>query len=159
MKLLVPLLTPFIPLATNWVKKQEAIILRKGRALTPRQKADAQKAGVAHPEDIRILEVKTIHPPKGLFLGWASKVANAFGPDTAGCTLRYGIYIRKDCQNYRENREIYVHEFVHVGQYERYGSIQAFLIDYLRECIEPGYPNGPLERQATRRAAKIVREG
>ena len=54
---------------------------------------------------------------------------------------------------------LYVHEFVHTAQYERYGSIQAFLVDYLKECIDPGYGNGPLEKQADRRAKKIVRAG
>jgi CRISPR/Cas system-associated exonuclease Cas4 (RecB family) len=70
----------------------------------------------------------------------------------------YGILIRKDCADYRENRALYCHEFVHVGQYERYSSINAFLVDYLKECITPGYPLGPLEKQADRRAAKIVRD-
>jgi hypothetical protein len=46
MQLLVSLLTPFIPLATPWAKEQEAVILAKGRALTPTQVADAIKAGV-----------------------------------------------------------------------------------------------------------------
>ena len=72
--------------------------------------------------------------------------------------MRYGIYIRADCENYRANRELFVHEFCHVGQFERYGAIHAFLVDYLRECIDPGYPHGPLEIQAIRAAARIVRE-
>ena len=157
MNLLVPLLTPFVPLATQWAEEQEALILKRGRPLTPSQRKDARKAGVAHPDKIRIRVVRSIKPPKQLLLGLASKLADAFGPDVAGITLRYGIYVRRDCENYRANRELYIHEFVHVGQYERYGSVQAFLVDYLRECVDPGYPNGPLEKQANRHAAKIVR--
>ena len=159
MNVLVPLLTPFVPLATHWAAQQESIVLSRGRPLTPKQVDDARKAGVAHPEKIRIQEVRSINPPKSFLLGLASKIAGGFDKDVAGMTLGYGIFIRKDCWNYRSNRNLYVHEFVHVGQYERYGSIQAFLVDYLRECIDPGYPRGPLEKQANRVAAKIVREG
>jgi hypothetical protein len=157
MQLLTTLLTPFLPLATQWAEEQEVLILKKGKALTPKQKLDAKAAGVAHPEKIRIKVVRCIQPPKQLLLGLANKFSESLGPDTAGLTLGYGIFIRKDCENYRGNRELYVHEFVHVGQYERYGSIQAFLVDYLRECVEDGYPNGRLERQADRRVKKIVR--
>ncbi len=79
------------------------------------------------------------------------------GPQTAGLTLNYGIYIREDCSDYRENRELYVHEMVHVGQYERMGSIKAFLTDYLEESISPGYPLGAMEQEAIVTAARIVR--
>jgi hypothetical protein len=157
MNLLVPLLTPFIPLATQWAEEQEVLILKKGKALTSKQKLDAKAAGVAHPERIRVKVVREINPPDGLLLGLANRFSESLGPDTAGLTLGYGIFIRKDCENYRANRDLYVHEFVHVGQYERYGSIQAFFEDYLKECVDPGYPNGKLERQADRRAKKIVR--
>jgi hypothetical protein len=33
-------------------------------------------------------------------------------------------------------------------QYERMESIQAFLEQYLQECLTLGYPFGPLEREA-----------
>jgi hypothetical protein len=159
MNLLVPILPLLVPLATQWAEQQESMILKKSRALTPGQTADAIKAGVAYPEKIRIKVVRSIKPPEGVMLGMASKLTNVWGADVAGLTLGYGIYIRKDCEQYRANRELYVHEFVHVGQYERYGSIHAFLVDYLKECVEPGYPYGPLERQADRRAKNIIREG
>ena len=157
MNILVPLLTPFVPLATWWAKDQESKILKTGRPLTSKQQADARAAGVAHPERIRIKVVRSIKAPDGLLLGLASKLADAFGPDVAGMTLGYGIFIRRDCEHYSGNRELYIHEFVHAGQYERYGSIESFLVDYFRECLVDGYGNGPLERQADRRAAKIVR--
>ena len=41
------------------------------------------------------------------------------------------------------------HELVHVMQYERFGGIEAFLKDYVKEvAFPPGYPYGPLEREA-----------
>jgi len=61
-------------------------------------------------------------------------------------TLRYGIFIRSDCW---ARRLLVTHELVHVTQYERLGSFEAFLRPYLTECITPpGYPNGPMEREA-----------
>jgi hypothetical protein len=159
MQLLIPILKCFTPLATWWAQDQESKILKTGRPLTATQQQDARAAGVNHPEKIRIKIVRSINPPDGLFLGLAAKLAGSFGPDVAGMTLGYGILIRQDCDNYRANRELFVHEFCHTAQYERYGSIQAFLVDYLRECISPGYPRGPLELQADRTAKKIVRAG
>jgi hypothetical protein len=35
-------------------------------------------------------------------------------------------------------------------QYERLGSIEAFLRQYLHECITTGYPEAPLEQEAVR---------
>jgi hypothetical protein len=157
MNLLVPFLTPFVPLASRWAEEQETMILKRGRPLNPSQLKDAHKCGVAYPEKIRILALKTIRPPQHGLLGWASKVAKVFGPETAGCTYRHGILIRKDCENYRENRALFLHEFCHTAQYERYGTIHAFLVDYLAECVAPGYPYGPLEKQANRTAANIIR--
>jgi hypothetical protein len=158
MHLLTSLLSPLVPLASHWAKREESKILKSGRALTPQQLLDAKATGVAHPERIRIKLVRSIKAPDGL-LGFASKLADAFGPDVAGMTLGYGILIRKDCEHYRANRALYLHEFVHTAQYENYGSIHAFLVDYLRECVDPGYGKGPLERQADRTAKKIVRAG
>jgi hypothetical protein len=37
---------------------------------------------------------------------------------------------------------------VHVAQYERYGSIQNFLIAYLNQIIDYGYEDAPLELEA-----------
>lgn len=100
--------------------------------------------------------VPAIIPPQQFPLSTAAKLVNLVARRTAGITLRYGIYIRKDCSGYRDNRNLYVHEFVHVGQYERMGSIQAFLKEYLRECIDPGYPLGPLEQEAISEAHRIA---
>lgn len=157
MNLLVSFLNPFVPLAARWAKQQEAMILKRGRPLTPRQRADARRAGVSHPEKIQIKVMRCIKPNLPFLLGLANRFSKSLGSETAGLALGYGIFIRKDFEDYRVSRELYIHECVHVSQYERYGSIHTFLVDYLRECVEVGYPNGRLEREADRRAAKIVR--
>lgn len=45
-------------------------------------------------------------------------------------------------------RRLLIHELAHVVQYERLGGFHAFLGAYLQECINPGYPLGPLEQEA-----------
>lgn len=158
-RFLIPVLTLMIGPASRWVTEQEEMIAANGRALAPSEINDARKAGVAHPDKIRIRVVPAILPPQRFPLACAAKLVNLIGQGTAGITLRYGIYIRQDCSAYRTNRNLYVHEFVHVGQYERLGSIRAFLKEYLRECIDPGYPFGPLEQEAITKADKIVGQG
>jgi hypothetical protein len=62
-------------------------------------------------------------------------------------TLRYGIFIQ--AQHWGERR-LLLHELAHVAQYERFGGFRGFLYQYLRECINPGYPLGDLELEAKR---------
>lgn len=151
---LLALLPQLLPLAVRWVETQEAEILAHGTALTPDQQEDARRAGVVSPEKIRLCVVREIPVPVDPALSNAAHETGLLGPATAGLALRYGIYIRDDK---RLDRELHVHEFVHVGQYERLGSIEAFLTNYLKECVDPGYPLGPLEQEAILTARKIIR--
>lgn len=151
---LLALLPQLLPMAAHWVERQETEILANGTFLTPDQQQDAQKAGVASPEKIRLRVVREIPVPADPVLSKAARETGLLGPTTAGLALRYGIYIRADK---RLDRELHIHEFVHVGQYERLGSIDAFLSNYLKECIDPGYPLGPMEQEAILTARKIIR--
>jgi hypothetical protein len=152
-KFLTPLVPILSPRAGRWVAAREASILAEGETLNARELADAREAGVSRPEKIRLQFVGSIPMPDAGLLRLAGKWTGLVGGNTAGITLRYGICIRRE---FRGDRELYAHEFVHVGQYERLGSIEAFLDDYLRECLDPGYPLGPLEQEAVRRARRIV---
>ena len=148
----VPLITPF---AARWVREQEAAILADGIALSRDQAEDARQVGVASPELIRLKFVDKI-PVPGRLLGELGLRTGLVSPNTAGITLGYGIYIKS---RYRHDRGLCVHECVHVGQYERLGSIDHFLRAYLKECLDPGYPLGPLEQEAIVRANDRVRGG
>jgi hypothetical protein len=150
---LLSLLPMLLPLATRWVQDREAEILTHGAPLTPQQHKDAEAAGVRSPEKIRLQVVREIPLPINPVLAKVARQTGLLGPATAGLTLHYGIYIRHDVQS---NRELHVHEFVHGGQYERLGSIEAFLAPYLRECLDPGYPLGPMEQEAILTARKII---
>ena len=140
-----------LPLACAWAEEQERIILRDGLPLTPAQAADARRIGVADPNRVRLLNVDHIPVPMNPALRAAANVTRLISPDTAGLTLRYGIFIRSD---YWGNRSLVFHELVHTLQYERLGGFQQFLRQYLHECITIGYPNAPLEQEAISMTAK-----
>jgi hypothetical protein len=48
-----------------------------------------------------------------------------------------------------------VHELGHTLQYERLGGFEAFLRQYLFECITIGYPAAPMEQEVVHRTAEI----
>jgi len=122
-----------LPLACEWVKSQEDLILKKGACLSPLLYSDAIKAGVANPNKVRILVVPEIPIPSNPILSETCRLTGLLTTQTGGLTLCYGIYIRHDCVN---NRKLNVHELVHVAQYEELGGIGQFLKKYLLEVAE-----------------------
>ena len=142
-----------LPFATRWAKAQEARILAGGQPLGARALADARAAGVLHPERIRILLVDSIEGPTSKYLKRAADASGLFSPAVQGIAFRYGLMIRRDCY---PDRQLVAHECVHTAQVERCGGLLSYLYKYLRECLVIGYPNGPLEQEALRRAVEIV---
>lgn len=142
-----------LPLACTWAEEQERIILDSGTSLTEAELVDAKRVGVAAPERIRLLRVAAIPSPRHPALAAASTITGLISSNTAGLTVRYGIFIRSDCWG---DRSLVAHECVHTMQYERLGGFQGFLRPYLLECITPpGYPYGPLEQEAERLQKEI----
>jgi len=142
-----------LPLAYAWAAEQERIILKSGVPLTESQLADAKSIGVLQPERVRLLRVTQIPMPTDPALAAAVTTAGFISPVTGGLAVRYGIFIRDDCW---AQRHILVHLLVHVMQYERLGGINGFLRPYLFEClIPPGYPYGPLEREALEASMRL----
>jgi hypothetical protein len=74
------------------------------------------------------------------------------GRQTAGMALRYGIFVRSDSI---ADPALLLHECCHTGQYERMGSLTAFMRRYLMECLRFGYADAPLEAEAR---AAVIRE-
>jgi len=134
-----------LPVASAWAEKQEVIILEQGTPLTDAELPDARRAGVIQPEKIRVLRVEALPHPEDEDMMFVAKAIGLFNPRSVGLTLGYGICLRHGSW---DNRAVLVHECVHVGQYEKMGGIRPFLNAYLRECIDPGYPFGRLEREA-----------
>jgi hypothetical protein len=145
-------LNALLPLACQWAEDQELLIVKTGTMLTPAQFQDAITLGLTHPQRVRLLRVPQIPLPEDPCLREACERVKLITPSTAGLSLRYGIFIRED---WWTDRSLIAHELTHTLQYERLGSIENFLRAYLAECISPGYPNGPLEQEAIRSAARF----
>ena len=142
-----------LPLAATWAEQQEGIILRDGVPLTEPQMADACTLGISQPNRVRLLNVTTIPAPEETLLKAAAQATQLITPQTAGLTLRYGIFIRSDCWG---DRRLIVHELVHTSQYERLGGFFAFLQEYLLQCVTIGYPAAPMEQEAINRTASLI---
>ena len=138
--------TAFLPVACVWAARHESTILRRGVALSAAQADKARQIGVVHPERVRLLAVNVI-PPTNRLLRTVGFKLGFVSSQTIGMTLRYGIFIQTD---HWGDRRLLIHELAHVAQYERFGGFRRFLFQYLRECINPGYPLGDLELEAKR---------
>ena len=147
------LLKPLLPIACAWAARAERKALDRGVPLSAAQLADAVRVGVAHPERVRLHVVERMPwpAPRAItgFLERSGVVPSRIG----GLTLRYAIFLRKDCP---DDRRLLAHELAHTAQYERLGGFRAFLAQYLREWLTVGYPHGELELEAQRTAEKIV---
>lgn len=141
-----------LPIACKWAAEQEQHILAAGEALSDAQLHDARLVGVSHPECVRLLYVPEILPPTHPMLRQAAEATHLISPLTGGLTLRYGILIRSDC---RGRRPLVVHELGHTLQYERMGGFEAFLRQYLSECLTIGYREAPMEQEVVDRTARI----
>lgn len=139
--------------AIDWASDLESHVLEEGVELVRDQLIDARLAGVKEPARIRLLVQHEMPLPSDELLRSANQQARLLTSDSPGLTLGYGIIIRKGHQH---ERRLLVHEFVHVGQYERLGGMDKFLHRYLTEMIRDGYENSPLETEARRRTATIV---
>lgn len=143
-RIIVPLV---LPLACAWVALQEQRICRHGIKLDAAQIDDARRAGVLHPERVRMQNVDEIPAGMPATLRALGRKLGLVAPGTIGMSLRYGILIRADAWG---DRRILVHELVHTAQYERLGGLRNFLCRYLHECFTLGYCSAPLESEACR---------
>ncbi len=134
-----------LPLAVNWAREQQEIILAEGVPLSEPELFEARRVGVKQPEKVRLLSVPTIPYPAHPLLQAACRVTNFVPESPRGLTFLHGIYLRSD---YWRDRSIVVHELVHTAQYERLGGIGPFLRSYLGECMIFGYANSSMENEA-----------
>jgi hypothetical protein len=141
-----------LPLVVEWAEAKEKVILEYGTALSPQYMEDAKSVGVKYPEQVRIYEVPQIPIPKHPILRAATEATQLISPATIGISLRYGIFIHN---NFSKDRYTIVHELAHTMQCEKFGGFYPFLKKYLRECIEIGYPETPLEQEAIRIASEV----
>ena len=144
------------PLACQWAKVQEKYILKHGAPLTRAQSADAQRAGVQDPARVRVLVVDRIPLPEDEELAEAARGAQIITDASRGVTIGHGIIIRADSW---QNRELILHQFVHVAQCERSGGLEPFVGEYLSDRRgSPDFSVGSLEDEARGLARKICAE-
>lgn len=108
----------------------------------------AARVGVRQPHRIRYFYVPGIPMPADPLLVAAASQTGLIGPHIAGMTLGHSIFFREDTQ---VGPRLLSHECRHVFQYEAYGSIAAFLTEYLRQVVMEGYRNAPPEIDARER--------
>lgn len=141
------------PLACAWAKTQEAYILRHGVPLDSGQLADARRAGVKHPTRVRLLVVDRIPLPDDKELAEAARRAQIMTDASRGVAIGHGIIIRAD--NW-QNRELLLHQLVHVAQCERSGGLESFVNEYLLDrCSSRDFSLGSLEDEARSLARAI----
>jgi len=141
------------PLACQWAKTQEAFILKHGAPLTPAQIADAQRVGVNDFSRVRVLVVDRIPLPEDEELAEAAQRAQIITSACRGVAIGHGVIIRADSW---QNRELLLHQLVHIAQCERSGGIESFVVEYLcdrRTCRD--FSVGSLEDEARGLAREI----
>lgn len=141
-----------LPLAVKWATAVECRILREGVPLSEQGLSDARVLGVREPDRVRLLALARVPMPRNLTLRAAAAAIQFLTPATCGLTLRYGIFIRSDCWG---DRNLVAHELAHTAQYERLGGIEAFLRQYLSECLTIGYPDAPMEQEAIAAVSRL----
>jgi hypothetical protein len=142
-----------LPLVIWWVRHNEKIALRLGRALTDEEMSWAKKIGIAHPEKIRILNVTRIPTAVPLYVEKLLQRKGYPAGSAAGMCMRYGIYAK---ESHAYKKSLIAHELVHTHQFERLGGLWHFLHIYLKETMILGYANSPLEKEANCTADSIV---
>lgn len=141
---LKPILPILLPLATRWANKQSQEVQKHGRHLNGKERDIARLVGVSNTDRVKILIVDKIPSPTSRFLQKVSAYTQFSIDNAAGLTLGYSIYL---CEKHLSMR-LLSHELRHVHQYEQYGSMKAFLKDYLSQVLTYGYLAAPLERDA-----------
>jgi hypothetical protein len=141
---LISILPQLLAPAIAWAEMQSRQAEREGQSLSPPDLAIAKRAGVNHPELIRLKIVDQLPLPAEPLLQEAALQTGLLGPGMVGLTLGYSIFFVRGHMTPR----LLSHECRHVYQYETCGSIAAFLPVYLDQIATVGYHNAALEQDA-----------
>jgi hypothetical protein len=145
-----------LPLAYQWAKAQEEFVLARGTPLGPRHAADARRAGVQDCARVRTLVVDRIPIPSDPALAEAARRAGIITPDTRCIGFGHALIIRADSWG---DRELVMHNLVHIAQCERSGGLETWVRQYLADrnnCAE--FTIGALEHEARSVAREICTE-
>lgn len=141
------------PRAIQWAKTQADVVLKYGVPLAEAQIADAGRCGVRDCSRVRVLVVDRIPLPDDAELAEAARRSQIITEASRGISIGYAIIIRADSWH---NRELLLHQLVHVAQCERSGSLDLYLGQYLsdrRTCSD--FSAGSFEDEARGLARQI----
>jgi hypothetical protein len=142
-----------LPLAYQWARAQEEFILARGAPLGPRHTADARRVGVRDCSRVKVLVVDRIPLPDNAELAEAARRTHIITEASRGVTIGHGIIIRADAWG---DRELLLHQLVHVAQCERCGGLQPWVHQYLsNRRTSAKFTFGSLEEEARGRAQEI----
>jgi hypothetical protein len=142
-----------LPLAIQWAKTQELLILEHGTALSSRQIEDARRVGVRNAGRVRLLLVDRIPFPENQELAEAARRTQIITDASRAATIGHGILVRGDSW---QDRGLLVHSLVHVAQFERNGSLESFVEEYLNDRTTcANFTVGALEEEARGMARAI----
>lgn len=141
------------PLAYEWAKAQESLILQHGFRLGESQMEDARRVGVQDPERVRLLVVDRIPLPDDPELAEAAARAQIITTASRTVAVGHGIILRADSW---QNRELLIHSLVHVAQCERSGGLETFVPQYIANRANSAqFSVGSLEDEARQLAREI----
>jgi hypothetical protein len=142
-----------LPLAYQWAKAQEDFVLGHGASLSPRHMVDARLAGVQDCARVRVLVVDRIPLPDDPALAEAARYTGIITHDTRCIGFGHAVIIRADSWG---DRELFLHNLVHIAQCERSGGLKQWVRQYLGDrhnCVE--FTIGALEEEARGLAREI----
>ena len=148
--------SPLLPHALEWARNLEAFVLKQGVALGARQREDAKRVGVREIEQVRLLVVDRISLPESPELADAFRRSQIITEASRAVTVGHAIVIRADRW---QDRELIVHQLVHVAQCEQTGGLEMFVEKYLKDratCAD--FSVGSFEDEARGLARKICAE-
>jgi hypothetical protein len=146
-------LEALLPLAYEWAKNLEQFALTHGNPLGQSHAADARVAGVKDCGRVRVLVVDRIPFPENPALAEAARRVRIITEDTRCMGFGYALLVRVDAWN---DRELILHNLVHIAQCERAGGLENWVHDYLCDrttCAD--FTVGSLEEEARRIAHEI----
>jgi hypothetical protein len=139
------LLPQLLPRAVAWAEERARLGLLRGQPLDAGGIELARRVGVQHPEQIRVIAVDAFPLPADPELRQAAIQTGLLAADGLGLTLGPAVFLRR---GHETEARLLRHEFRHVRQCEQFGSLAAFLTEYLQQIVRVGYAQAPLELDA-----------
>ncbi len=138
--------------STPWALFHQQRIQARGRPLTAVEAGVAKGLGVSDINNIFVMEVERVPNPLRWSFGLMEKCGTCVS-EVDGITLGHGIYVSCAASN---SLKLMAHELVHVGQYERAGSVWSFMIEYIYQCLVIGYHDSAWEVEARAESATAL---